>query len=67
MTAGQIAKLQELSRCWMTWKDKHFLDWIQNGADFSGCVTGDADKHLRRLWHQYQPQIVAMRKNRKQD
>jgi hypothetical protein len=63
MTRGQIAQLQELSGCYLFGRDK----WIYLGV----VMNEKTDKlnkwekaQLRRLWHQYQPQIIAMRKNR---
>lgn len=63
MTRGQIAQLQELSKCYMVWPDSEWLHWmmfcLDCGAYMSKCDKAD----LRRLWHQYRHQVAAMRKN----
>jgi hypothetical protein len=67
MTPGQIAKLQELARCYMPrsrkawvyiWLDPFWTDKDGDKMDKSQRAV------LRRLWHQYMPQIIAMRRNR---
>jgi hypothetical protein len=62
MTPGQIAQLQELSKCWMTRRDAA----ITRGLSFEPQLPMNKfEEHwLRRLMHQYRGQIVAMRKNR---
>ena len=63
MTNGQIAKLQELARCCcMSWYDSNWIEICLFNNRLVGGKYGEAE--LRRLWHQYQPQIRAMRKNR---
>jgi hypothetical protein len=65
MTRGQIAQLQELSKCYMPRRDKAWLkylslDWYVQGLEF----IKDNKKQLRRLRHVYRNQIAAMKKNR---
>lgn len=70
MTNGQIAQLQELSKCYMPRRSKEWVDgmlWIskkdlQDGLRTVLVESGKAT--LRRLWHQYRHQVAAMRKNR---
>jgi hypothetical protein len=68
MTNGQIAQLQELSKCWLKPVDKkwlRFLTFQWDGEYFALTKWDTWDKQLlRRLWHEYRHQIAAMRKNR---
>jgi hypothetical protein len=68
MTRGQIAQLQELSKCYGLRRfDKAFVaSWLEPFDWGSPAVTMGAFEKawLRRLWHQYRHQIAAMRKNR---
>ena len=64
MKPGQIEKLQELDKCYMRRRDWSFVkiwlaDWLPDEP-----MGKYAKADLRRLWHQYQPQIRAMRRNR---
>jgi hypothetical protein len=65
MTNGQIAQLQELSKCymprrWKAWTELQ-LFW---STELSDRLREWDKKTLRRLWHEYRHQIAAMRKNR---
>jgi hypothetical protein len=62
MTPGQIAQLQELSKCYMTRRDAA----ITRGLSFEPQLPMNKwEKHwLRRLTHQYRGQIAAMKRNR---
>jgi hypothetical protein len=68
MTRGQIAQLQELSKCWMRPTESIF---VRRELGFSGLGSNwlHMDKiskaKLRRLTHQYRHQIKAMKRNRK--
>jgi hypothetical protein len=67
MTNGQIAQLQELSRCYMPRNAKAFvMIWLDPfWTDRDGEKMNKTSKaQLRRLTHQYRHQIAAMRKNR---
>jgi hypothetical protein len=46
-----------MARSWV----KGWLLWSSNDEL---CFSEPQKAYLRRLWHQYQPQIIAMRKNR---
>ena len=63
MKPGQIAQLQDLSKCYMTPSDRFDFDWIsllgRNHLWKSEKAT------LHRLTHQYRHQITAMRRNQK--
>lgn len=65
MTRGQIAQLQELSKCWgVPYGMADWVQWMLLGSSV-GARMGAWDKAaLRRLWHAYRHQIAAMRKNR---
>ena len=64
MTPGQIAKLQELARCHcLRRSEKAFIN-LNLFFDDGEALSTDAKLWLRRLWHFYQPQIIAMRRNR---
>lgn len=68
MTNGQIAQLQELSRCYMPRRDRRVLmGWKMYADQGLGYFWSNRmfKSDLRRLWHQYRGQIAAMRKNRK--
>jgi hypothetical protein len=65
MTNAQIAKLQELSKCYMPRRDCRFVDGWLNFSTETDRMTKDHKRLLRRLWHEYRNQIAAMRKNRK--
>jgi hypothetical protein len=62
MTPGQIAQLQELSKCWMTRRDAN----ITRGLSVEPQLPMNKweKRWLRRLTHQYRGQIAAVRKNR---
>lgn len=64
MTNGQIEKLQELARCWCLRRFDVLCieDWLDSKQTPMDKIQ---EAWLRRLWHQYQPQIVAMQRNRK--
>ena len=71
MTDGQIAQLQELSKCRMKRPDKVWINFLmfnweanQLAIDKSYRFDGDDKRILRRLTYQYRNQIAAMRKNR---
>jgi hypothetical protein len=65
MTRGQIARLQELEKCWM---DRMARSWVKGWLLWSSNdelrFSEPQKAYLRRLWHQYRHQIAAMRKNR---
>ncbi len=69
MTRGQIAQLQELSKCYgLPRGDKAFVQiWLEPFGWGPPAMKMDEyyKAQLRRLTHQYMPQIKAMRKNRK--
>jgi hypothetical protein len=66
MKPGQIAQLQELQRCWMRPNERALVEYM---AFWKCMLDPKTNKRawlkIRRLWHQYRPQRVAMRKNRK--
>ena len=70
MTNGQIAQLQELSKCYLPRRKNGFMDeagfvevWLSFATE-NDHMTKPAEALLRRLTHQYRHQIAAMRKNR---
>jgi hypothetical protein len=67
MTAGQVAQLQELDKCWNL--SLFFSTWVRSMNvlakwDASQRLTKREKAWLRRLTHQYRSQIAAMRRNR---
>jgi hypothetical protein len=64
MKNGQIAQLQELSKCHCLPRvDKAFVK-IWSEPPFNEPLKGIYAAWLRRLWHQYRGQIAAMKRNR---
>jgi hypothetical protein len=63
MTPGQIAQLQELTRCYMPRRDKAITLGLSMEPQLPMNKWEEAQ--LRRLWHQYRGQIRAMQSNRK--
>jgi hypothetical protein len=67
MTNGQIAQLQELTKCLcMPRYDRDFVvyslaEYYWNNIE---PLTKQEKAQLRRLWHQYRGQIAAMKRNR---
>jgi hypothetical protein len=66
MTNGQIAQLQELSKCHcLSRTDRAFIAvQLWDDPEPIGEMTKFSKAWLRRLTHQYRNQIAAMRKNR---
>jgi hypothetical protein len=62
MTPGQIARLQELSKCYMSRRYANILRWLSYGTPSDHF--GQSHKYwLRRLTHQYRNQIAAIKRN----
>lgn len=68
MTNGQIAQLQELSKCrCLSRDDSAFIAvWLWDDPEPAGKMSALAKAWLRRLWHQYRHQVNAMKRNRVQ-
>jgi hypothetical protein len=71
MTNGQIAQLQELSKCWnlpcgaKRWIPEQLKIATWDAEDGTSTHLSDYLKWvLRRLTHQYRGQIAAMKRNR---
>jgi hypothetical protein len=68
MTRGQIAQLQELSKCWNL--PRYAEDWVHVRLSPFWTDRDNEKMHvsekaqLRRLMHQYRGQIAAMKRNR---
>lgn len=66
MTPGQIAQLQDLSKCYMPSGDRAWFVYLSNSweADRWSLVFRKAwKKQLRRLTHLYRHQIAAIKRN----
>jgi hypothetical protein len=66
MKNGQVAQLQELSKCYMYWSA---AEWVRQMLtihkwDRDGELPKGSKAYLRRLTHQYRGQIAAMKRNR---
>jgi hypothetical protein len=67
MKPGQIAQLQELSKCYFHPRHNYRDKWISMGIalnEKSEKLNKWEKEQLLRLSHQYRDQIAAMRKNR---
>jgi hypothetical protein len=62
MTRGQIAQLQDLSKCYFAFRDFGWSSWLLSSPDFYRFSKWEA-KNLRRLTHQYAGQIRAVKRN----
>jgi hypothetical protein len=70
MTNGQIAQLRELSKCWMPFHYRRWVNALLHIGDalqfeFPYSMDKFEERRLRRLTHQYRHQIKAMKRNRK--
>jgi hypothetical protein len=63
MTNGQIARLQELSKCYMASNLDYGLFHYMYSNDHSLKMSIGEKAWLRRLTHQYRNQIAAIRRN----
>jgi hypothetical protein len=73
VTNGQIAQLQELKKCHFpngsyagrfVWMYNAIIDGLPSDLLKVEPLNKWQKGFIRRLWHLYQPQIIAMRKNR---
>jgi hypothetical protein len=64
MTRGQIAQLQDLSKCYMPLDDRFTYGWLWQ-TDRSYRLDKQDKAILRRLTHQYRNQIAAMKRNQR--
>jgi hypothetical protein len=63
MTPGQIARLQELSKCYIvTQPERAVIAWI-SGHEKDDRLSPGEKYYIRRLTHQYRNQIAAIKRN----
>jgi hypothetical protein len=62
MTNGQIAQLQDLSKCYWVLDDRFKYGWLWH-TDKSYKLDKQDKAILRRLTHQYRNQIAAVKRN----
>jgi uncharacterized membrane protein len=74
MTNGQIAQLQELSKCYFphesyaisfVWAYNTMIEGLPSDMLKTYLLTKWQKAYLRRLTHQYRHQIRAMKRNKK--
>jgi hypothetical protein len=67
MTRGQIAQLQDLSKCYMPRRPKAFVKiWLEPFFDDGNFMDKYDKAYLRTLTHQYRHQIAAIKRNQAQ-
>jgi hypothetical protein len=64
MTRGQVAQLQDLSKCWMPLHGE-WVAWALLGGLHDAKLEKQEKAWLRRLTHQYRHQIRAIKRNQK--
>jgi hypothetical protein len=63
MTNGQIAQLQDLSKCYLPRYEK---GWVERMITFVTPLSKYEKAWLRRLTHQYRNQIKAIKRNQRE-